>query len=292
MTILAGGNVGIGTTSPGSLLTMQGGASTASLLNIASSTGNSVLFIGNNGNVGIGTTSPGSLLTMQGGASTASLLNIASSTGNSVLFIGNNGNVGIGTTSPGSLLTMQGGASTASLLNIASSTGNSVLFIGNNGNVGIGTTTPSSKLQVVGDINLGYGGTTAGHIILQNTANAYTTTLQSSSSQASNLTFTLPPTSGSAGQVLSTDGAGVTSWITASGGLASYNVVSANGLDYRCYQHHLSHFNRFHFPDFYEFIFNQCFRDGVWWNCDNNCPWYERFYFNSYSHHRFHHKLE
>jgi|CZKX01.1.fsa_nt_gi hypothetical protein len=61
------GNVGIGTTSPGNLLTMQGGSSTASLLNIASSTGNSVLFIGNNGNVGIGTTSPATALDVGGG---------------------------------------------------------------------------------------------------------------------------------------------------------------------------------------------------------------------------------
>jgi hypothetical protein len=80
------------------------------------------------------------------------------------------------------------------------------------GNVGIGTTTPSQKLQVNGSAILGSSGNTIGTLLFANSSNSYTTTLQSSSTQATNLTFTLPMNNGTAGQVLATDGAGFMSW--------------------------------------------------------------------------------
>jgi len=65
------GNVGIGTTSPGSRLEVRGSTSdsSASALNITNSGGTSLLYVRNDGNVGIGTTAPGSRLTVSGGAS-------------------------------------------------------------------------------------------------------------------------------------------------------------------------------------------------------------------------------
>ena len=59
--------VGIGTTSPGSTLTVKGATSdsTASALNITSNGGTSLLLVRNDGNVGIGTTSPQAALDIQ-----------------------------------------------------------------------------------------------------------------------------------------------------------------------------------------------------------------------------------
>jgi hypothetical protein len=63
------GNASIGTTTISSALTLQGTTSTVSLLNIASSSGLSVLYVANNGNVGIGTSTPTlGPLTMASGA--------------------------------------------------------------------------------------------------------------------------------------------------------------------------------------------------------------------------------
>ncbi|MBU2580085.1 hypothetical protein KKF19_04005 [Patescibacteria group bacterium] len=57
ITVLDGGNVGIGTTSPLTKLSVQGTAGQP-VMNIASSTGASLLYVSESGNVGIGTTAP------------------------------------------------------------------------------------------------------------------------------------------------------------------------------------------------------------------------------------------
>lgn len=72
------------------------------------------------------------------------------------------------------------------------------------GNVGIGTTAPGSKLDVKGTLRL--SGATSGYVGLAPAAAAGSTT------------YTLPAADGTAGQVLSTNGAATLSWATASGG--------------------------------------------------------------------------
>lgn len=59
-----------------------------------------------------------------------------------------------------------------------------------------------------GALTLGVASTTAGQLLFNNASNSFTTLLRSSSSQASNLAFTLPNTAGTSGQAMLTDGAG------------------------------------------------------------------------------------
>ncbi|MDI6882902.1 MAG: MopE-related protein, partial [Patescibacteria group bacterium] len=68
ITIDSSGNVGIGTTTVGSRLTIQssGTASTTSALNIQDSAGTSLVYVRDDGKVGIGTTSPQTLLQVWG----------------------------------------------------------------------------------------------------------------------------------------------------------------------------------------------------------------------------------
>jgi len=68
MRITSGGNVGIGTTSPGSRLVVKGSGATSdtSALNVTNSSDVSALFVRNDGNVGIGTTSPAQKLHVAG----------------------------------------------------------------------------------------------------------------------------------------------------------------------------------------------------------------------------------
>jgi hypothetical protein len=65
---------------------------------------------------------------------------------------------------------------------------------------------------------IGTQGTTQGSLILANTGSAVATTIKSSNSASAAYTITLPTTAGTNGQVLSTDGTGVTSWVTGGGG--------------------------------------------------------------------------
>jgi hypothetical protein len=67
-------------------------------------------------------------------------------------------------------------------------------------------------------LTVGTQGTTQGSLILANTGSAVATTIKSSNSASAAYTITLPTTAGSSGQVLSTDGTGVTSWVTSGGG--------------------------------------------------------------------------
>ena len=68
-------------------------------------------------------------------------------------------------------------------------------------------------------LTLGTGSSAAGKLFFANASNNFTTQLISSSTQASNLTFTLPGATGTPGQVLTTDGSGGMYFSTASGGI-------------------------------------------------------------------------
>jgi hypothetical protein len=151
------GNVGIGTTSPGSKLTLDAGGTSGNTFTIQNMASGGTFNIMDSV---IETSRPSGMYFM--------FLNntkdINFQRGN--VFFKGNGNVGIGTTSPGYKLDVQGGSiNTAGGLCIAgdcktawsqvgggppspwSTSGSSVYY--NAGNVGIGTTAPAAKLHIV-----------------------------------------------------------------------------------------------------------------------------------------------
>jgi len=148
MTILGNGNVGIGTTSPGSRMVVQGAGATSatSALNVVNSAATSILFARNDGNVGIGTTSPSQRLDVAGNIRTSGLQLTTGAAAGRVLTSDASGNATWQT-----LSSMPTGTSGQTLRHDGSNwVANSVIF--NNGtNVGIGTTNPeTTRLYVSG----------------------------------------------------------------------------------------------------------------------------------------------
>jgi len=133
-----GGNVGIGTTSPSSLLEVNG---TGVLLNVTNTTGESIFYVdGASGRVGIGISNPSELFEIRV-AETGSGLFLSELNGLGMLLAGDFAGSGltgnefsihsIGYGSDGAKFTVEAG-----------------------GNVGIGTTNPTHLLSVAGDVNI------------------------------------------------------------------------------------------------------------------------------------------
>ncbi|MFA6306183.1 MAG: hypothetical protein WC639_00005, partial [Patescibacteria group bacterium] len=176
------GNVGIGTTSPLARLSIQGTAGQP-VLNIASSTGASLLYVNEFGNVGIGTANPGSYKLNVAGALYAAqvdspaivsnqFLDSSFGSNEAILFGGvdkyitfktdsiekmriiASGNVGIGTSSPYAKLSVWGSGNLFELINTSSST---VFKISDTGSTTIGLTTISPNASTLGQILISDG---------------------------------------------------------------------------------------------------------------------------------------
>src|SRR3989338_5792299 len=190
MTIDSSGNVGIGTTGPGSKLEVNGDITTtakdqlivarysagsndyAASLIWSNSAGGSVLTLGNNANneIRAGQTATNGYLRF---ITNNTALPNAVHNGTEVMRLTASGNVGIGTTSPGTKLDIESGASGDTLevrgsttnssyyaLTVNDSTPANIMLVRNDGvvymkgNVGIGTTGPVEKLQVAGAVKV------------------------------------------------------------------------------------------------------------------------------------------
>jgi hypothetical protein len=236
MTVLANGNVGIGTASPGSLLDVQGttwpqvsiGKSGADGgIQFTRAVGGSTGFVGYDGtgsenfiiqsNGGAGSVSlnfnfggaiksafkanAGGTVNVTGGTSTA-----ATSTGGALNLSAGNG---FGTNQAGGNVTITAGSATGS-----GAAGAIALM---NGNVGIGTASPGALLDVKGAIRL--SGATSGYTGFQPAAAAGSTV------------WTLPVADSTGSQYLKSDGAGNLSWGTPAGSGGTVTDVSSANAD-------------------------------------------------------------
>ena len=137
------------------------------------------------------------------------LLGSVTLTAHALLTVSNSGLLGDGA------VTIDG----AGVLNLGTASSTAVVI----GNSGIPVTIP-------GTLTLGSASST-GQLIFRNASTSFTTTLQASSSQASNLTLTLPPTLGTSGQAMLTDGTGnlyfgdvaSSQWLSGASGTIYYN---------------------------------------------------------------------
>ena len=196
--LIVQGDVGVGTASPSSRLTVTGSTTTsaASALDVTNSSATSILYVRNDGRVGIGTTGPTVPLEVVGNIRTYY-------PGTGDLTISHFGLVSAVKAASGIQLSL--GAN-----------GTEKMRIDTGGNVGIGTTAPLSTLDVNGEIRT--RGSSNGYVGFAATASTSSTT------------YTWPAADGAAsGYVLKTDGAGTLTWGAPFSGLASSDVTTALG---------------------------------------------------------------
>ncbi len=203
VTVDNAGNVGIGTTTPWGLLSVNanGLASSSPQFVVGSSTRTNFI-VANNGNVGIGTTSPASRLHIEGPNDATGGLTISSTLGTSnnrlaiypfgngstkiqtladgdlyfrnqaeitTMILTNSRNVGIGSSTPWGLLSVNanGLASSSPQFVVGSSTRTNFI-VDTAGSIGIGSTTPWRTLAVTGTVGFDglTGSTGAGSLCL------------------------------------------------------------------------------------------------------------------------------
>jgi hypothetical protein len=170
MRIDSSGNVGIGTTSPMSKLSVDGNIQISSGKTIGGGViaetditsyfkfGFNELFDVDDRFSGVKVSSVANGANFSGGQIGFFVTNAQISLSNEAMRITNTGNVGIGTTSPFGLLSVEQGTETASLWigNTGSSTPSLMVSgVNGDGKVGIGTNSPTAKLDITGNTGTG-----------------------------------------------------------------------------------------------------------------------------------------
>ncbi len=162
-TVKGAGNIGIGTSTPASKLSILGNTSIGATYSGIAAPSNGLIV---EGNVGIGTNAP--TTPFQVGNSGSTQFQVAAS-GASVYVGPINGNYNLNLTS-NTIQSSNSGTYNTNLnlqplgsgnVNIGSASGNVILLPSGSGNVGIGTSTPGSKLDIWGNLNVATGTTPA-----------------------------------------------------------------------------------------------------------------------------------
>ncbi|MDB5260197.1 MAG: hypothetical protein JWN37_428 [Candidatus Nomurabacteria bacterium] len=194
-TFSASGSLGIGSTTPGSKLSITGtSGATTPLFTVASST-NSVIFnVLANGNVGIGTTTPDQKLVVEGNNPAIAINNTGSGSGNFPIFILRHAGADKSYLYWDNANSFTKFSSAGALRFDTNGLGNTNMTLLANGNLGIGTTTPSTKLSVAGN-GLFDGVVTASNFVATSTApstftNATITNASTTNTTGTGLTFT------------------------------------------------------------------------------------------------------
>ncbi|MFA6585006.1 MAG: immunoglobulin-like domain-containing protein, partial [Candidatus Paceibacterota bacterium] len=163
----ATGRIGLGSTTPGSLLSISNSRTTAAntpLFTIASTTNGTAtstfMTVLANGNVGIGTTSPAESLSTSGrlyvgGTGTSTIENNLHVMGTLKVGTGSLYLTGTGISSTDGSLGLSSGTATSTFANGLTIGTNKFVVQQTSGNVGIGTADPLSPLHVVGDLGTG-----------------------------------------------------------------------------------------------------------------------------------------
>jgi hypothetical protein len=139
-----GGNVGIGTSTPTSLLAIQGSDPAFTIKSTNSGGIASINLVNSTGSTGGVFSANSSTGEVKVGGSASAFFPTFYSNGSEAMRITTGGNVGIGTTTPGSKLAVSGGASIGANYTTAAPTNGLTV----EGSVGIGTQSPTTKLQV------------------------------------------------------------------------------------------------------------------------------------------------
>ncbi|MBL8000104.1 MAG: hypothetical protein JNL32_15895, partial [Candidatus Kapabacteria bacterium] len=99
------------------------------------------------------------------------------------------------------------------------------------GNIGLSVTSPATKLHVAGSIRIDTSAaSTAGQLQLMNPARTFQTNIQAGA-QTANITYTLPTTAPTAGQVLSSDASGNMSWVASATSTSLSSITAATATN-------------------------------------------------------------
>jgi hypothetical protein len=157
------GAVGIGTTTPGNTLTVEGSAAFTGNVGIGTSpsygfhVNKSTIYLANGstpilyyGATGLSllTSSAAAVNTVAIGAGNG--LSVGSTSGAPTNGIYAVGSIGVGTSTPAAKLTVVGDAGSNDILRLASSTGSTLMSLTATGRLGLGTTTPTALLSLMG----------------------------------------------------------------------------------------------------------------------------------------------